>query len=125
VVSPPLTALTGQTQDISHLFLYSFWDHVYVPTQSKLAYNTKPGFPSETAEETGRFVGFGDCVGTAFTFKVLLDKTNKIVYRNHLRPVLSDAQRNLRVFPLKGSHQSVRFQRSSSLPLEAPSLNFI
>jgi hypothetical protein len=90
---PPLTALTGQTQDISHLFLFSFWEEVTFATEEKLLYNKKSSFHWQTHEECGCFVGLGDgVVGTNFTFKTLTAKTSALL----------DEQCNLRVFPTQG-----------------------
>ena len=68
--SNPLSVLTGLTTDISILFMFSFWEPVYFPTGDALSYAHKPGFPSESAERKGRFVGFGESVGDALTFKI-------------------------------------------------------
>jgi len=35
-------------------------------------------FPSDTAERLGRFVGFGESVGDALTFKILTDDTREV-----------------------------------------------
>ena len=58
--SNPLSVLTGLTTDNSILLMFSFWEPIYFPTSDALSYAHKPGFPSETAERTGRFVGFGN-----------------------------------------------------------------
>jgi Reverse transcriptase (RNA-dependent DNA polymerase) len=46
-------------------------------------------FPSDTTEEAGYFVGFGEHVGDAMTFKVLSKLTNKIIYRSNVRTASS------------------------------------
>ena len=60
--SNPFSVLTGLTTDISILLMVSFWEPIYFPT-------------SETAEQKGRFVGFGESVGDALTLKILTDDT--------------------------------------------------
>ena len=80
----PLSVLTGQTTDISALLLFFFWEPVYFPTGDSLSYTHKPGFPSDTTERLGRFVGFGESVGDALTFKIFTDNTQKIMYRSSI-----------------------------------------
>ena len=46
---PPLQVLTGQTQDISILLTFHFWEPVYYATADALSYNTSVSFPLETA----------------------------------------------------------------------------
>ena len=90
--SNPLSVLTGLTTDISILLMFSFWEPIYFPTGDALSYAHKPGFPSETAEREGRFVGFGEPVGDALTFKILTDDTQKTLYQSTICSALSDAQ---------------------------------
>ena len=74
----PLQMLTGSTSDISKFLQFYFWEEVYY---SKV----EPGFPSDTTEEKGNFVGLGETVGDAMTFKVLRQETKKIIYRSNVR----------------------------------------
>jgi hypothetical protein len=93
----PLFRLTGDTSDISALLQFSFWEPVYYATADAVSYNSKPSFPSESAEEKGRFVGFGDSVGDVLTYKVLTDDTQKVIYRSYVRSALNDEERNKRL----------------------------
>jgi hypothetical protein len=68
----PMQILTGATSDISKFLQFYFWEPVYY---SKF----EPGFPSESTEEKGNFVGFSDTVGDEMTFKVLTENTKKNV----------------------------------------------
>ncbi len=86
----PLFCLTGNPIDISVLFLFFFWEEVYYS-------NPEHGFPSESSEKKGRFVGFGDNVGDAFTFKILMEDTKKIIYRSNVRPASKASTRNKRI----------------------------
>ena len=86
-----MSVLTGLTTDISILLMFSFWEPIYFPTGDALSYAHKPGFPSETAERKGRFVGFGEPVGDALTLKILMDDTQKILYRSTICSTLSEA----------------------------------
>ena len=85
----PLQALTGQTQDISILLPFYFWEPVYFATADALSYNTSVNFPSDSAEGSGHFVGFGDTVGNSMTFKVLTTDTNKFLYRSSVRSAIN------------------------------------
>ena len=76
----PLYTLTGMTTNISALLDFHFWEPVFYATADSMKYKGKPGFPSETAEARGRFVGFGESVGDVLTYKILTDKTIKIIY---------------------------------------------
>ena len=77
---PPLEVLTGQTQDISILLYFMFWDIVYCARHA----NKQPG-SQKGQEMRGRFVGFAHDVGHALTFLVLTDDTRKVVKRSKLR----------------------------------------
>jgi hypothetical protein len=66
--------------------MFSFWEPIYFPTGDALSYAHKPGFPLETAERKGRFVGFGESVGDA------TDDTQKILCQSTIRSALSEAQ---------------------------------
>jgi hypothetical protein len=98
---PPLQALTGQTQDISILLPFHFWESVYYATGDALSYNSKVIFPSQTAEGKERFVGFGESVGDAMTFKILTNDTKRIIFRSSVRSATS-INRNLRLDLLEG-----------------------
>jgi hypothetical protein len=75
--------------------MFSFWKPIYFPIGDVLSYAHKPGFPSDTAERMGRFVGFGESVGCALTFKILTDDTEKILYRSSIRSALTEEERRL------------------------------
>ena len=92
----PLTKLTGQTVDISNLFQFQFYEKVYYTTSDKLSYASKPGFPSDSDELPGYFVGFSESVGDVMTFKILTAHTNKIIYRSNVRSAVNTDQKNLR-----------------------------
>ena len=85
----PLEVLTGNTPDISQLLQFQFYEPVYYATAAALLYADKPKFPSETCEGSGRIVGFGENVGDAFTYKILTDDTNVVIYRSAVRSAMS------------------------------------
>ena len=62
----PLEVLTGQTQDISILLVFIFWDVVEIARVESIPM-------SGDNKITGRFVGFAKHVGHALTFKILTD----------------------------------------------------
>ena len=90
----PLQRLLGSTPDISPLLRFHFWEPVYYKVDDT-------DFPSVSKEERGRFVGIAETVGHAMTFKVLSDKTQRILHRSNIRPV-TDNDVNLRSTLLSG-----------------------
>jgi len=99
--------------------MLSFSEPIYFPTGDALSYAQKPGFPSETAEQKGRFVGFGESVGDALTFKILTGDTQKILYQSTICSALSEAQQK----ELLGwSDRNQRAERSGA-PSFPPNLN--
>jgi len=65
----PLYVLISVTTDISALLYFHFWEPVYFAMGDSLKYEEKPGFPSETSEAKGYFVGFGESVEDIRTTK--------------------------------------------------------
>jgi len=84
----PLEVLTGSTPDVSPVTRFYFWEPVY--------YALNEGNYKHGTEATGRFVGFSENVGHAMTYKVLDDKTKKVLHRSRVRSALFDDKRNLR-----------------------------
>jgi hypothetical protein len=52
---------------------FYLWEEVYYSS-------TDPVFPSESTQDTGNFVGFGENDGKTMTFKILTQDTKKIIY---------------------------------------------
>ena len=78
------------TPDISHIMQFYWYEPV-------LYYNPDTSFP-ETKEEPGYFVGFGENVGDALTFKILtLGKRPQILHRSVVRSALDPKAQNKRV----------------------------
>ena len=86
----PLQVLTGQTADISAVLQFHFFEPVY--------FSIDQSFPSTSTEQRGRWVGFADSVGDALTWRILVDATQKIIFRSAVRSadVSSGAPANLR-----------------------------
>jgi hypothetical protein len=93
----PLFVATGSTNDISPLLAFQWYEPVYYKMDES-------GFPSESPELTGRFVGISEHVGHAMTFKVLTDDTHKVIHRSAIRSALDPKERNLRVDLLGGEN---------------------
>jgi len=85
----PLFALTGSTNDISMLLYFYFWQPVY------LRHGESNGFPSESKESHGHFVGFDEHVGHAMTFKVLANTLQKVLFRSAIRSAITPGEQNL------------------------------
>lgn len=92
----PMQVLTGETSDISIFLMFYFWEEVYYT-------HVKATFPSSSTEEKGHFVGFGETVGDAMTFKILCDDSNKIIYRSNVRSANDNSKENKRLSNDEGS----------------------
>ena len=112
----PLLALTGITPDISIILLFTFYQPVFYATYDQ-------HFPSESEERAGYWVGFGEHCGDAMTHKILDHDTQKIIYRNAVRPKKSSTP-NHRLAPHGGevsaSSDPSEDKISSGSPLGAP-----
>ena len=86
----PMQVLTGETSDISIIMQFVFYEKVYYSS-------VNTSFPSQSTEEVGYFVGFGETVGDAMTFKVLTSDTNKIIYRSNVRSAEKETTKNKRL----------------------------
>ena len=62
----------GYTPDITVILQFQFWEPVYYAK-----YDAK--FPADSTEVLGRFVGIAENVGSAMTFKILLEE-GKIIH---------------------------------------------
>ncbi|KAL7576899.1 hypothetical protein ACA910_006663 [Epithemia clementina (nom. ined.)] len=95
----PLQALLGMPPDITFLLLFAFWDEVYYKVDSDEP--TSGSFPSSSNEKLGRWVGFATNIGDCFTWKILTNDTNQIIYRSAVRRAESTLP-NLCVNPSSG-----------------------
>ena len=80
----PLEKLTGETPDISPILKYEFYEPIYFATDAALETPKQTSFPSGVHESQGYFVGFGDNVGDALTYKILTKDTQKIIFRSNV-----------------------------------------
>ena len=93
-------ALTGLMDDTNMLLYFYFWQPVY------FRHEESTGFPSESKESCGCFVGFAEHVGHAMTFKVLADATQKVLFCSAICSAIEPGEQNLRVDPLGGEPPS-------------------
>ena len=89
----PMNLATGSTEDISPLLRFRYWQPVYYM-------NDDSDFPSDSTEERGRFIGISESVGHYMTFKILTDKSTKIIHRSNVRPADVPLDKNIRLDPL-------------------------
>ena len=83
------TEVREGTPDISHIMQFRWFEPV-------LFYTPNTSHP-KTKEEPGYFVGFGENVGDALTFKILTLDTGKIIHRSVVRSALDPKAPNKRV----------------------------
>ena len=112
----PLLDLTGITPDISIIRLFTFYQPVFYATNDQ-------NFPSESEERAGYWVGFGEHCGGALTHKILDHDTQKIIYRNAVRPKKSSTPNHRRAphgGEVSASSDPSEDKISSGSPLGAP-----
>jgi hypothetical protein len=94
----PIEVATGQKPDVSALLPFRWWEPVY--------YNAYSGFPSQSREKLGRWVGIADHQGDALTYLILDDATEKVVARSAVRSALNPQHPNLRAEQPLQSHDA-------------------
>jgi hypothetical protein len=105
----PMEILTGSTPDISPLCSFRWWEPVYFKLDD-------PGFPSDSREWPGCFVGISEHVGHAMTYMILTNDTQKIIHRSNVRTALDPLSPNKQVDPPSGedyqpTNHKIAFQR--------------
>jgi hypothetical protein len=86
----PIQLLLGETSDIIVLLQFAFWEEAFFT-------RVNSGFPSESTEERGYFVGFAPHVGDLMTFQVLSKTTRKIIFRSNVHSVSTSGCPNYRL----------------------------
>ena len=94
----PYMMATGCSDDISPLLCFRFNEPVYC-----LEDTTVQSFPSKPKEIRARWIGVSEQVGGAMCWKVVTEKTEKILYRSSIRSALDPSLRNLSLDPLKST----------------------
>jgi len=83
----------GQTNNISPLLWYSFYEPVYYKDETV-------SFPLGSKERHGYWVGISEHVSSTMTFKILMDDTLNIIHRSDIRSAADPALKNKQVDPL-------------------------
>lgn len=117
----PLSILLGVTVDVSPLLRFYWFQPVFYAIDDA-------GFPSDSKEALGRFVGISTNCGHTMTFKVLTDDTNRVIVRSLVRPADDPLRPNLRLLDLFDGEKSdskivVRSKFDSLDPLDQPTLD--
>ena len=86
----PLEVLTGITPNISIIYQMFYQAEVYFLIN-------EGGFPSDSTEGIGLFVGFSENIEHGFTFKILTKDTKKVIGRSRIH--LKSSGTNLRLEP--------------------------
>ena len=81
----PVQALQGTTPDVSFLLHFSFYELVYYRIDSS---EPDLNYPSSSNEKKGYWVGFADNQGDSFTWRILTEDTQKIIFRSGVRSAL-------------------------------------
>jgi hypothetical protein len=88
----PLEVAHGQKPDISPFLHFRWWEPVYYEAPAT------NGFPSESVEKTGRWVGIAEHQGDVLTYLVLTDDTLQVIARSNVRSALSPTHPNYRAY---------------------------
>ena len=79
--------------DISSLLCFGFLQPVYYMHDDS-------DFLKDSTEERGYFVDISESIGHYMTFKILTDKSNKIIHRSNIRSADIPLEKNIRLDPL-------------------------
>ena len=104
----PYMMATGCSDDISPLLCFRFNEPVYC-----LEDTTVQSFPSKPKEIRARWIGVSEQVGGAMCWKVVTEKTEKILYRSSIRSALDPSLRNLSLDPLKSTDFKIADPKSN------------
>ena len=91
----PIAFSTGNLNDISPMFQFSFWEPVYY-----LSDPTDRQFPGTSDEKRGHYVGISESIGHLMTFIIVTDDTNTKIERPVARSAKPKEIANLREDPL-------------------------
>lgn len=94
----PYTLVTGRSDDISLLLCFRFNEPVYCLIDPE-----HQSFPLESKEICARWVGISDYVDAPMTWKILTDKTQKILHCSEICSALDPTMRNLSIDPLSST----------------------
>jgi hypothetical protein len=93
----PCEVLHGHTPDISMIYRFKFYDRVYIKRgrDSRGESVGVDGDDTASDEIGGRFVGFSESVGHPMTYRVLTDKTQKLIFRSRVKLASVDPNRRI------------------------------
>ena len=92
-ISYTLYLFCCSTCDISLLLGFRFSQPVYY-------IHNDSDFPEDSTGERWYFVGISESVGHYMTFKILTNKSNKIIHFSNVRPADIPLEKNIRLDPL-------------------------
>jgi hypothetical protein len=110
----PTEWLLGYTPDITVFLQFRFYEPVYYAT-----YDAK--FPSDSSESLGRFVGIGQNVGHAMTFKILT-ASDKIIHRSVVRSAVGTGAFQNRIADSSTVNDDTVFTAADDAVPDMPSL---
>ena len=90
-----MEAYSGSTPDISPLLQFYWWQPVYYKLDDS-------DLPLNTREGSSCFVGITEHVDHSLTYKVLTDKTNKIIHCSAIRSADQTGKMSSQLDPFNG-----------------------
>ena len=88
----PYEKVTRNTPDISIIYCFQFYDRNYFKRNELRG---GKHFPSESNESLGQFVGFLEDVGYHITYIIIIEATDKILYRSRIKLASLDPNRRI------------------------------
>ena len=110
----PYTLATGCSDAISALCAFRFWESVYCLVDPE-----EQSFPSKSKEVQARWIGILENVGAPMTWKVLTNKTQKVLFHAEICSMLDPSMRNLSLDSLSSTDFKL-LDSKSSMPSKYP-----
>ena len=104
----PTQVACGYIPDISPILHFRWFDWVYY-------LDDDGGFPSQSKEKLGRFVGVAENIGDVLTWLILTDDTKRVIPRSAVRSASQTKQNNLRAMDVNQDPLGIILDNSSSL----------
>jgi hypothetical protein len=95
----PIEEATGVKGDISPLLQFHWWEPVF--------YQADAVYPSQSREQSGRWVGVAETQGDLLTYLILTDDSKQVIARSNVRSALDPAHPNLRASDPLGDGEAV------------------
>ena len=104
----PIEASTGIRPDISPLLHFRWWEPIYY-------YDDDGGYPSQSREKRGRWVGVAENVGDVLTYRILTEDTQQVINRSVVKSALDPNNINYRAeFPTTPGEEKEPFVKSAA-----------